>query len=831
MTRFLTDTLHGKNGRAPLSGSTQGTTATAKRRIAVSLLACVLGLAPGMTPPAAWAQERIGRPDDVKRDAGGTPLATFPFIKAVPISVILDDFKDQTGIAIQVRGKAATISTPLVGENLTPEAFLNKLSEPNKLIWRKTKTGYELWDEETFKKDVLPTLTEQKVFRPEHISSTDLFEAIKQSNILTPQVGVLAEDKRNNQVIVTDMPEKLSLVQDLIELLDTEQIVRVFQIKYADIAEVAKKLEEFKSEPGIIDVDELAGVIIVHDIQANISRMESLIELLDVRQPRKIYNLTSIGVEAKGGDALEANLKEIITEGAYYYIDDERGLLILEDRPEVHEEVEEFLKVFDRPVEQVMIQAELLDVAMDANLSYGSEFAYIGDLEAVVADAASGAASGFGFVTQKGSIGSGGLDLTHIGAHFRAQLNALLTDSNTRVLMRPRLIIKNREKADIQARVDNPIANLNYNNVYQSRGMISQSTVPSGLTISLEPSISPTGLIEIRVDVSNSVATQVPVKTGDKDNPEIIGYRKASDDVRTVLIVPDGETRVISGLIRHESVEAVTGVPYLVQIPWIGPLLFGSKTKGERMRNLLFFITPTIVRERASGSLVAWEFGKEKAPEGWLDSDVLARAKPEPPADVAALLPEPSPLEAADETATATLPAPEAPDEATTPSLFADAATTPALSRDAGATTPTAHRFAAPEPKEAKSAAPAAAPDADTSNTLEGLKKFLTQGQGTLPESLQEKEAPTTNFIPPRGIPTNEPQKIAPRKPRTPGEGEGPKAPPTVTRRPPPAQPTPTPVTPPTKARPRTPPRSQPVDATFAPTLERPAELLPETQY
>jgi type II secretory pathway component GspD/PulD (secretin) len=572
---------------------------------------------------------------------GGEKTASVLYTKPTPISILIDDVKDQTGVKIVLCGKSSALKIPYSGSDLTAEAFLNSISGANKLRWRKVPDGYELWDEESYNNEVTPKLVQQKVFVPVYVSAKYLYEAIKGSNVLTPKVGNVAVDERTNKVMVSDLPEKLALVQDMVNLLDEPQFTRVFYVRYAVIKDVVEKIKQFKSEAGTIEFDEIAHLIIVRDIMANIQRMETMIDLLDVRQIGRVYNLNSIGLGAKDLDKLQKNLELLITKSAFMMIDDARGLLILRDTPEVHEDVVKFLQVFDRPIDQVRIEAELLDVDQSSGFSYGMEYAVSGDLPSAVADGLipnlgdKGTVPGnpFGFVNYKnefplGTAGNGGLSVSYLSSRIKAQLSAAMSDVSTLIVSQPRVIVKNREKVTLNDTKSVPIAQINLmpSGYYGTGGTATSSAVGTmdavgGLKIEIEPTIAPTGLVEMTVFIENSTVEPVTLQSG-LAGQTVQGVNRATDSIDTVLIIPDGETRVISGLIHRSQGDTKSGVPYLMKIPVVGPFLFGKTDKKERVRNLLFFVTPTILREQPKGKLIAYEFDQMPTTNKWESSEV-----------------------------------------------------------------------------------------------------------------------------------------------------------------------------------------------------------------
>ncbi|MFW5870781.1 MAG: secretin N-terminal domain-containing protein, partial [Candidatus Sumerlaeota bacterium] len=599
--------------------------------------------------------------------------ADLPFVRPVPFSVILTEFKTQTGISIQTHGKMPN-EAALAGDGMTVEQVLNSLASAHNLKWVRTPEGeYHLWSAEAYTEQYLPRLTEQKIFTPRNITAQYLKENIEKAKILTPGVGSISIDPRTNQLVVIDLPEVLAKVQDINDLIDVPLFTRVFYIRYAPIDTVVGKIERFKSEAGTIEVDLPGRLIIVEDTIQNIERMEDLIELLDKQQKRIIYNLNSLDLADTETNNLKTYLELLVSPESKYYVDINRGLLYLEDTPEVHEQLQEFMRLFTRTMDQVMIYAELLEVRQSSGFNYGTEFGvYKGVLNNSLVDllknieGTGGILSGIGALTEDdteemddeddpfseetpvspsaihhgGSLKSGasGLNIGYIwpisyDAYAAASFSAAMNDANTRVLLRPRLQIKSGETARIAAQSSNPLLEPVYDDDGDVTGY-NTSFLEAGLFVDLEPSISPTGLIEMNISIENSDAQPVEIRVGttESGNAQIRdSYRKTEDRVETTLIIPDGETRVISGLIRKDNLDSESGVPFLYKIPFLGPLLFGKKEVDEATRNLIFFVTPVIVREGSGKELIAHEFlpGEPtpydevgiKAPVG-LDDDV-----------------------------------------------------------------------------------------------------------------------------------------------------------------------------------------------------------------
>jgi hypothetical protein len=183
----------------------------------------------------------------------------------------------------------------------------------------------------------------------------------------------------------------------------------------------------------------------------------------------------------------------------------------------------------------------------------------------------------------------------------RAELNAVLSDSRTRLLLKPRLILANHKEGSLNVTRDEPILNTFYSDTANQASAYrtsSQSTVSSGLIIHLTPAISNRGLVEIDLEFENTV----PIIVADIGNGTR-GVGTSGERAKTTLIIADGQTRAIGGLISRDLTNGSAGLPFFSQIPYLG-FLFGSKTSNSTLRNLMFFVTPTILAPEPTSDLI-----------------------------------------------------------------------------------------------------------------------------------------------------------------------------------------------------------------------------------
>jgi len=548
----------------------------------------------------------------------------------MPIERVLGQLSDQAHVSIAARGKTAGTKVTLISPKKQPlRDALNQLvnSQPNWLLYEPPDRpgSFEIWDQETYKAEVLPRLVRPKVFVPKEITAEEAAKALE--GVMTPGIGKVAFDPRSNKVIMTDLVPVLELAQRLLQTIDVQFYTRVYSIQHADVNSVAEKLSALKSPAAPdIQVDERTRQIIATDRLDILQKMEQLVETLDIGPEMRVYNINNLGVDGEEQDELETAIEEILTPDAYYHFNIRQGKLIVRDLPEVQERVEKVLEAFDAPVRQVLLQLEIIETEFSDGFNWSVDYAFSGDLLGAVTDGlVSGVPNGGttgadgkpvegsdGFVNFRKEFpvvqaGSKGINAQMLTSHAFFKLQAAMSDSRTRVLQQPRMLVENQKLASFDVGQSVPFfsggsigvtSTGGINNLTPSQPV--QQLLQVGLYVECTPIISANGLVELEISVENSSPLRVDQTFAGQS---YTGMGKTNQTLETTMWVPSGSTRVIGGLVTDSKSEARSGIPGLSKIPYLGPALFGSYTRNpedNRRRNLLIFITPTIVEETPS---------------------------------------------------------------------------------------------------------------------------------------------------------------------------------------------------------------------------------------
>jgi general secretion pathway protein D len=175
-------------------------------------------------------------------------------------------------------------------------------------------------------------------------------------------------------------------------------------------------------------------------------------------------------------------------------------------------------------------------------------------------------------------------------------INWLLTNSETQILARPQLRVMEGQKATVHIgdKIPVPTANLSYPSTTTGTSfvpMTSYTYQDVGVKITIEPRVHHNREISIKLKAEVSSVTGEVAGSGLTPSQPIIGTRDVSTDIR----LGDGETSLISGLIRQSDSKSYTGVPGFGKIP-ILRRLFGSTSTKRQSTDVVVLLTPHIVR-------------------------------------------------------------------------------------------------------------------------------------------------------------------------------------------------------------------------------------------
>jgi type IV pilus assembly protein PilQ len=242
--------------------------------------------------------------------------------------------------------------------------------------------------------------------------------------------------------------------------------------------------------------------------------------------------------------------------------------------------IDQLVASIDRRPTQVAIEAMILSVKLNDTNRLGVDFELLRDKPQVVL------ASGSPLSDLSAVEFNGGLKFGYLDGNVSAFLDALESVGEADIIATPRLMCVNRQRAEILIG-----SQLGYVSTTQTETSSTQNVefLEVGTQLRLRPFISTDG--QVRLEIHPELSTgQVRVEQN-FTLPD-----KEVTQVTTNVIVRDGSTVIIGGLIRDELTNTINQIPFLGSLPLVGVAFRRTIEENER-REILVLITPHIVYE------------------------------------------------------------------------------------------------------------------------------------------------------------------------------------------------------------------------------------------
>ena len=277
--------------------------------------------------------------------------------------------------------------------------------------------------------------------------------------------------------------------------------------------------------------------------------------------------------------------------------------LVIQASKEAYEALLKVIEQLDIPRPQVLVEALILEVDITDSLDLGVELGYQavnGDKQFIFSTAEAAASSGTAgaittFLKQSIKRTDGVPDDGQTASDINAVLKAAASNSNLNIVSAPHILTSDNEEAEIRIGNNIPIITSRVNSATgNTAGLASSVNVERqdiGVTLRVTPQISEGDTLRLKIYQEITEINQ-DLAVGDAEQ---VGVALFNRKVENTVVVQDGETVVVGGLISDTWSDSVRKVPFLGDIPVLG-WAFKSTRKELRKINLLIFLTPHIVR-------------------------------------------------------------------------------------------------------------------------------------------------------------------------------------------------------------------------------------------
>ncbi len=330
---------------------------------------------------------------------------------------------------------------------------------------------------------------------------------------------------------------------------------------------------------------------------------------------------SDIAALLKGGAAGTATgVNSVLSARGSVSVDDRTNTLLLQDTADRIADVRRLVSTLDIPVKQVLIESRLVIVNDDFERDLGARFGVTAnrangtnglyETTGTAAGTDQGISSVLSNLSTNGTqypvsiptgatatnrynvnlpvaTPAGSIALGILGSDFLVdlELSAAQVENRGTVISSPRVITANQKEASIEQGVEIP---------YQQSASSGATTIAfkdAVLSLKVTPLITPDNRIILDLTVSDDTVGTVVVASGGVNVPSI-----NTRTIETQVVLGDGQTVVLGGILETTQSLQKTSVPWLGDIPVLGNL-FRETTRVDDKDELLIFVTPNILRE------------------------------------------------------------------------------------------------------------------------------------------------------------------------------------------------------------------------------------------
>lgn len=472
-----------------------------------------------------------------------------------------------------------------------------------------------------------------RIIQVKNVTATQLVPILRP---LIPQEGHLAAYPDTNVLIISDRSQNVNRLLKIIDSIDqvSDSSIEVVTLQHASAAEVVRILNGLQtpaakaggSNKVNLVADERTNSILISGDPTSRLRSKVVIEHLDTPfddagNAQVIYlkyanakDLVSVltGVSESMDKSKQAGGKAAGKPDIPINIqaDEAANALIITAPPDQYRSLEAIIRKLDIRRAQVLVEAIIAEVSYDKAKKLGVQWIVDGtpdgsgpvgvinlgsqSITSIASSIASGGAVNLGAGT---TIGGGKFNSNNV--NFAALIQALESDTSSNILSTPSLMTLDNQEAEIVIGQNVPFITGSYSSTGGANNSVNPfQTVQRedvGLTLRVKPQINEGNAVKLEIEQEVSSIDESASAS------DIITKKRT---IKTVVMVEDGNTIVLGGLIDEKLRQTEEKVPILGDVPLLGALFRATGTTKTK-QNLMVFLRPVILRDAATNSQVA----------------------------------------------------------------------------------------------------------------------------------------------------------------------------------------------------------------------------------
>ncbi len=476
-----------------------------------------------------------------------------------------------------------------------------------------------------------------EVIRIKHISAAKLVAVLRP---IVAREGHLVALQESNNLIVTDSIKNIGRIKKIVSKVDvnTAEGYELVKVRYGSAEEMVKTIKSIMHKPvsgqaikinfdersnnivlsgdskirkGIIALIHKLDVVVesagrVQVVYLRYAKAEDLVPVLQkISTNRSLLN----SVDASNPSIKPVNGRNKVTQldsktlkdSISIEADERMNAVVISAPPQILTALKGVIKQLDIRRAQVLIEAVFVEISEDKKAQLGIEWAvngpngvgmidFSGTIPALIGAAVSPTTNVAGAISSLGqgtSILAGQFSSDNTG--WGALIRALNSDTGSNVLATPSIMTLDNEEAEIVVGREVPFTTGSYTSG-NTGGTNPFSTVERknvGLKLKVKPQINEGN--EVFLEIDQEVSDVLP-------KGDAVDLQTSKRQIKTKVIVGDGNVIVLGGLLTEKETEVISKVPLLGDIPLLGALFTSRQSKREKV-NLMVFLRPIIIRD------------------------------------------------------------------------------------------------------------------------------------------------------------------------------------------------------------------------------------------
>ena len=429
--------------------------------------------------------------------------------------------------------------------------------------------------------------------------------------------------------VIKVMPESGARQDASSERISQDSLTtEVIRLSGADARTLVPLLKPLVNKQGHIAAYEPTNSIILADYEGNVYRLKEVLAQLDRSSGSKDTNLKVVYLNYAKASDIQLILEKMATslenakasssssglKTTSIESHEDTNALIISAKQDILAELESVIDKLDIRRAQVLVEAIIVELSDSLAKDLGVQFLFRGDgdntplvaqrfgspnpdlISSVASEslADSSGSSALGTAAVNSLLGIEGLAvgvgrINSSGNIFASIINLVAEDSDSNILSTPSIMTLDNEQASIVVGQEIPITTGETLSSSNSNPFRSVNREEVGIKLEVTPQINEGNAVRLTInqEVSSVYGPITPSSTDLITNKRVI---------KTTVLVEDGDTIVLGGLIDDNVQEIERRVPILGNIPLIGRM-FRSTSTSRTKRNLIVFIKPTIIRD------------------------------------------------------------------------------------------------------------------------------------------------------------------------------------------------------------------------------------------